>query len=70
MESVFVLHHIARVGKDEDVKLLGIYRTKQDAEVAIAKLKDKPGFRDPGGEWSCVEFELGKIHWSEGFGVS
>jgi hypothetical protein len=70
VNSVFVLHHTARVGKDEDVKLLGVYKTKLDAEAAMAQLKDKPGFRDPGGEWSCVEFELGKIHWSEGFGLN
>ena len=70
MKTVFVLHHTARVGKDEDVKLLGIFRTKLDAQAAIALLKDKPGFRDAGGEWSCVEFELGKLHWLEGFGVN
>ena len=68
MESVFVLHHVARVGEDEDVKLIGVFRTKVDAEAAAEQLKVQPGFRDVGGEWSCVEFVIGKIHWSEGFG--
>lgn len=70
MNTVFVLHHTARVGMDEDVKLIGVFLTRVDADAAIDKLKDKSGFRDPDGEWSCVEFELGRIHWSEGFGVN
>ncbi len=35
MKTVFVLHHTARVGKDEDVKLLGVFRTKQDAAAVV-----------------------------------
>ena len=67
MKTVYLLHHTARVGRDEDVKLVGVFRSKEDAERVIAQLKDKSGFRDAGGEWSCHEHEIGKFHWQEGY---
>lgn len=68
-QIVYVLHHTARVGKDEDHKLIGVYSTKQHAEAVILRLRDKPGFRDPDGEFVIGPYELDKDNWIEGFGI-
>ena len=68
METVHVVRHIARVGTDtEDEKLIGIFKTKEDGDAAIARLKNKSGFKDPGGEWRNVEYKLNEMEWVEGY---
>jgi hypothetical protein len=47
MKSVFLVQHLHNLSDDkEDVKIIGIYRTKQAALDAIERLKDLPGFSD------------------------
>jgi hypothetical protein len=46
-EVVWILWHVHRISADvEDEKLIGVYRTHEDAEAARLRLKDKPGFRE------------------------
>jgi len=70
MNSVFVLHHI-RVGDEygDDAKLIGIYRSRPNAEEAISRLSGQPGFSDHPTGFHIEEFELDKDHWREGFGI-
>jgi hypothetical protein len=45
--SVFVVQHIHILpGGNEDIKLIGIYRSAQSAQAAVERLKIQPGFRD------------------------
>jgi hypothetical protein len=70
MNSAFVVFH-ARV-KDldnEDIKLIGIFSSKQTAEAAVTKAKDLSGFCDHQNGFSISEYTIDEIHWSEGFGV-
>ena len=68
METVHVVRHIARVNTDtEHEKFIGIFKTKEDADAAIALLSDKSGFKDPGGEWRNVEYKLNEMEWLEGY---
>lgn len=48
METVFLLWHVHEFHdpKDRDEKLIGAYRTEEDAKAAIIRLADKPGFRE------------------------
>jgi hypothetical protein len=78
MQSVFVLHHVHvfEPGWD-DVKLIGIYRSKTAAIMAVERLKDQPGFvndsnivdggagDEPG--FHINEYRLDSDHWTEGF---
>ena len=66
-DSVFVLWHIHVVGADEDAKLIGVYKTKQDANSAIARLVSKPGFSTTPDRFQISEYEIGKDHWTEGY---
>jgi hypothetical protein len=43
-DSVFVLWHVHNTGSDQDAKLIGVYKSREDATSAIWRLIDKPGF--------------------------
>ena len=78
MNSVFVLQHSHSPTPDDDeVKLIGVYRTRAAAEATVAKLRDMPGFRNhprivdtasEGDEGFHIdEYQLDQDHWVDGF---
>src|SRR5437867_8664135 len=46
METVFLLWHVHEVGDEDDDKLIGLYRTEDDARAAIERVRQLPGFAD------------------------
>jgi hypothetical protein len=67
-ESVFVLWHSHEIAQSEDdSKLIGIYKTREEAEAARARVEDKPGFRDTRNGFEIVEYILGRDGWTEGY---
>jgi hypothetical protein len=64
VEMVYLLWHTERLG---DEKLVGVYRTEEDAFAAIERVKDKPGFSEEGGEFEIAPYELNRDHWTKGF---
>lgn len=68
MNSVFVLHHLHSDDEyGDDAKFIGVYRSRANAEAAIARLSVQPGFRDHCHGFTIDEYELDKDHWCEGF---
>jgi hypothetical protein len=67
LKSVFLLWHTNPETDDE--KLLGVYASKLGATDAIERLRDKPGFVGSPSGFEIVEYEIGKDHWTEGFGT-
>ncbi|MEW5788834.1 MAG: serine kinase [Pseudomonadota bacterium] len=79
MNRVFVLQHLHLInGDEEDVKLLGVYSSRDLAMAAIERFRHLPGFRDtphmanpaqpgPADGFSIDEFELDQDGWDEGF---
>lgn len=78
MESVFVLHHVHVFEPGEDsVKLIGVYRSRAAAVMAVNRLRDQLGFSDDPGissdDSGCEagfhisEYGLDIDHWTEGF---
>jgi len=57
-EFVYLLWHIDRF---EDEKLIGMYRTQEDADAATERLKGMPGFRDDGGKFVCGNIRSTRI---------
>jgi hypothetical protein len=51
----------------EDVKLIGIYSTKEKALAARERVADQPGFCDSPDGFSISEIQVDRDHWSEGF---
>jgi hypothetical protein len=80
MNTVFVLQHLHRVNGDEDdVKMLGVYSSREEALAAIERFRRLSGFRDtpqlavhtdapadPEGFY-LDEHELDRDSWSEGY---
>jgi hypothetical protein len=68
LTSVFVVQHVARVDEpDEDVKLIGVYSTRERAVTAVEQLRRAPGFCDHADGFHIDEYEIDKDHWVEGF---
>jgi hypothetical protein len=79
METVFVLQHLHVLpsGKD-DIKFIGVYRSRESAFAAIDRLRNQPGFKDhprivepEAGDdeqgFHVGEYPLDRDHWSEGY---
>ncbi len=69
MNSVFVLWHVhqVEVNDHDDEKLIGVYRTEDDAKAAIERLKFKSGFNETPEGFEISEYKLGVDHWTDGF---
>jgi hypothetical protein len=68
MTSVWLLEHVHEFEDGhESVKLIGVFRTRQEAEAARSTVSDQPGFRDLPEGFSISEAQLGRIGWLEGY---
>lgn len=67
MDSVFVVQHSREVTDQEDVKMIGVYASRDDAEAAVGRMARQPGFREHPSGFTIDEYEIGKDHWAEGF---
>jgi hypothetical protein len=66
MDTVFLLWHNGPPELESEM-LIGVFRSEQEAKAAIASLANKPGFVDYPAEFEVCPYELGKLHWTEGF---
>jgi len=80
MKSVFIVQHLHVLpdGQREDFKLIGAYRSLEDARAAIERLRSQPGFcdfprllnplvDDEEEGFYIDEFDLDKDYWPQGF---
>lgn len=79
MHSVFLVQHLHRLPNgEEDVKIIGVYRTKKAALEAVARLSAQPGFSqhpsvvngdqdDDDQGFHVDEYKLDEDQWTEGF---
>ncbi|BBB90460.1 DUF7336 domain-containing protein [Methylomusa anaerophila] len=71
MKFAYVLQHSYEVGEDgafDEVKLIGVYSSKEKAEQVIRRYKILPGFKDyPMECFHISEYEIDKDQWAEGF---
>jgi hypothetical protein len=52
---------------DDDEKLIGVYRTEEDAKAAIERLRRRPGYIDQPDGFQVSRYPLNKDHWIEGY---
>jgi hypothetical protein len=69
MTTVFVVQHEYEWCGHDEVKLIGVYSTRSDAEAAVARSCSQPGFRNWPDGFSIDEYKLGEDHWTEGFAI-
>ena len=68
MAKVYVLQHTHEMaGGTEDVKLIGVYSSREKAQAAIARLGSAPGFADAISGFQIDEYPIDRDHWSEGY---
>ena len=79
MKTVFVLQHLHELPDgEEDVKMIGVYRTREAGLAAIDRLKTQPGFCDlpaladndrPGTAegFHLDEYVMDQDNWTEGY---
>lgn len=68
LSRVYVLMHAHELDEGEDdIKLIGCYRTEEAARAAISRLLLQPGFRDHPQGFTIDAFELDADHWVKGF---
>jgi hypothetical protein len=79
MRSVFIVQHLHVLpNAEQDVKLIGVYRSLEAARLAVERLRIQPGFRDhpqivdtqedaDESGFHVKEYELDTDHWSEGY---
>ena len=68
MDEVFLLWHVHDLGGgDEDAKLIGVYRTRGDAEAAIQRVGSQHGFAETPQGFEICPYRLNEDHWTEGY---
>ena len=68
MASVFVLQHVhEREDGAEDVKFLGVYSSRENAQEAVARMGRLPGFADAPDGFQIDEYRIDQDHWVEGY---
>lgn len=68
MESVFVLQHVhSQEDGVEDVKFIGTYSSRENAQAAVARLARPPGFADVPDGFHIDEYRVDQDQWAEGF---
>ncbi len=65
---VYVLQHVHSLEDGaEDVKLIGVYSSRENARAAITRLGKAPGFSDAMDGFHIDEYQLDKDQWVEGY---
>ncbi|MBV8563844.1 MAG: hypothetical protein JO273_00135 [Methylobacteriaceae bacterium] len=68
MNAVYTLfHEYEKAPGADETTLIGIYTTREKAEAALARVRDKPGFRDYPDGFDISEAVLDRDEWTEGF---
>lgn len=65
---VYMLYHITkRVEGGDDEKLIGIYSTEENANAAVRRVRDMPGFKHAPEGFEIFEHVLDRDGWTEGY---
>ncbi len=71
LRRVYVLQHLHEMeGGVEEVKLIGVYSSRESAEAAIARLGRAPGFSDAVAGFHIDEYQVDRDQWVEGYSTS
>jgi len=70
MRAVYLVQHLRpeEDGEPEDVKIVGIFSSRANAEAAVRKVMSLPGFKRYPDGFHIDRYELNGIWFAEGFG--
>ena len=65
---VYVLQHVHSAENDvEDVKFIGVYSSRENAQAAVTRLAQTSGFSDALAGFHIDEYQVDKDQWVEGY---
>lgn len=64
------IHYLGSLDGGKDVKMIGVYSSREKAEQAIARASQLEGFRDHPDGFVVTPYTLGEDHWTEEFDAS
>ena len=65
---VFVVQHVHEYEDgEENVKMIGVYSTQEQAEGAVERLRKQPGFRDLPTGFSIDPYTVDEDNWTGGY---
>ena len=67
MKAVYLVQHERSVEVGGDVKIIGVFSSRESADAAVATLCDQPGFREETAGFHVEPYDLDHVQWSEGF---
>jgi hypothetical protein len=67
VSDVFVLMHAYEHDECEEMKFIGVYRSRTEAEATASRLRLQPGFRDYPDGFQIDRYPLDQDYWAEGF---
>jgi hypothetical protein len=68
VRTVYVLQHVHTPEQgEENVKLIGVYSSRANAQSAIKRMRQSPGFFENPDGFGIDEYQLDKDQWVEGF---
>ena len=68
MTRVYVLQHVHSVDDGaDDAKFIGVYSSRENAQAAITRLGQAPGFSEALAGFCIDEYQVDKDHWVEGY---
>jgi hypothetical protein len=66
--KVYVLQHVHSLDDGgEDVKFIGVYSSRENAQAAITRLSQAPGFSEAPAGFHIDEYQVDKDQWVEGY---
>lgn len=65
MSSVYLLWHTNAA--TEDVKLLGVFSSRESADDALAASNSLSGFIDQPEGYTVDKYDIDKLYWESGF---
>ncbi len=67
VKVVYLLQHSYENEEGSEVKILGVFSSKQNAEAAIDSMIRKPGFSSYPDGFHIDELILDSVFWQDGF---
>ncbi len=68
MEKVYLVLHTSDVNQEyEDVKMIGVFSSRNRADQVITDLKTKPGFEEAKRGFTVEELEVDAVEWKDGY---
>ena len=67
MNEVYLLHHMHAIEDHEDVKLLGVFSSRELAERAKERALNLPGFKDSPDGFSIDKYIIDRMGWTAGY---